>query len=577
MGKNAVASVLRRLRTLAAGQVADGQADPLLLERFARQRDEAAFAALLERHGPMVLGVCRRALRDEHLAEDVLQATFLVLVRNAGAIRNRACLGGWLHGVAVRLVRKAKAQAARAAGGRERPGPEAPPGPAAEASWREVRQLLDEELQRLPESYRLPLVLCYLEGRTRDEAAAELGWTPGRLKGLLERGRERLRERLLRRGLAPAAAAAALLAETALAAPVPPLLAVATLRAALRLAAGDVLEECGVSGTVARLTEGGLGIMGSKKLVPVLVLALGLSVLGTGAGLLAQRPAAATPPAKGGQNAPDLDPPKGQQRAAPVDAGAPVPGSPPPLELTRSDAGKVVRATVGQTILVRLDYPAPKGGMSDWGTKGSITPGKCASHIPNPDETIVKRYQDAGLLGPRTGLLQFRAIAAGQDQLKIRLWERATNQVLDFAVTLEVRAAARNNQEKPGGVDVPKPTAEEPREAKGTAEKGPPEDQSLIPPPLNSLLPTISAGMTPKEVKKLLSTAYPKVEYRLGVWSGQTGYLDFQLNDRYTVSVAGSTDPERGTVVHPDIHLYVFDHPNKQRVEIKQYHWKDQP
>src|SRR5262245_34264787 len=119
-----------------------------------------------------------------------------------------------------------------------RPGPEAPPGPAAEASWREVRRVLDEELQRLPDSYRLPLVLCYLEGRTRDEAA-QLGWTPGRLKGLLERGRERLRGRLIRRGLAPAAAGAALLAETAIAGPVPPLLAVATQRVALHLAAGE--------------------------------------------------------------------------------------------------------------------------------------------------------------------------------------------------------------------------------------------------------------------------------------------------------------------------------------------------
>jgi hypothetical protein len=317
--------------------------------------------------------------------------------------------------------------------------------------------------------------------------------------------------------------------------------------------------------------------MGSKKLVPVLVLVLGLGVLGTGAGLLAQRPAAATPPTKGGQNAPDRDSPKDRQQAAPVDAVAPVPGSPPPLELTQSDAGKVVRATVGQVILIRLDYPEPERGAFLGGTGGSITPGKCTEHIPNPDEAIVKRYQDAGLLGPRTGLIQFRAIASGRDQLKIRLWERASNKVLDFEVTLEVRAAPGKNQVKPGGVDAPKPTAEEPRKAKGESDKGFPDDQSLIPPPLNALLPRISGGMTPKEVKKLLATAYPKVEYRLGVWSGQTGYLDFQLNDRYTVSVAGQSVRDRGTVVHPDIHIYVFDHPNKQRVEIKRYHWNDQP
>src|SRR5205085_11226932 len=126
-------------------------------------------------------------------------------------------LASWLHGVALRLAGKARADAARAARGDTRPPPDPPPGPAAQASWREVRQILDEELDRLPESYRLPLVLCYLEGRTPGEAAAQLGWTPGRLKGLLERGRERLRDRLIRRGLAPAAAGAMLLTETALA------------------------------------------------------------------------------------------------------------------------------------------------------------------------------------------------------------------------------------------------------------------------------------------------------------------------------------------------------------------------
>jgi uncharacterized protein (TIGR03067 family) len=198
-----------------------------------------------------------------------------------------------LHGVALRLARKAKAEAARAGRGDVRPAPESPTSPAAEASWREVRQILDDELQRLPESYRLPLVLFYVEGRTRDEAAAELGWTPARLKGLLERGRERLRGRLIRRGLAPAAAGAVLLAETALAAPVPPLLAVATLRAALRLGAGELLRACGVSATVVRLTEGGVGIMGSNKVLLVLVFALGLGAIGTGAGFLAQWPISA--------------------------------------------------------------------------------------------------------------------------------------------------------------------------------------------------------------------------------------------------------------------------------------------
>src|SRR5579884_879234 len=196
MTGNGVGHFLRRFRTLA-GCVPDERGDPYLLERFVTQRDQSAFAALLSRHGPMVLGVCRRALGDEHLAEDVFQATFLVLARHAAAIRNRTSAGSWLHGVALRLCRKARAA--------ERPAdlpPPAPcPGPADEASRREVCRILDDELQRLPERYRLPLVLCYLEGLARDEAAARLGWTTGQLKGLLERGRERLRGRLVRRGL----------------------------------------------------------------------------------------------------------------------------------------------------------------------------------------------------------------------------------------------------------------------------------------------------------------------------------------------------------------------------------------
>src|SRR5262249_48325209 len=142
MAKTAVDVLLRRLHALTPAGPAEGQPDQQLLERFVRRHDEGAFAALLERHGPMVLGGCRRALRDERLAEDVLQATFLVLVRNAGAVRKRPSLGSWLHGVALRLARKARSEAARAGRGDTRPRPEPPPGPAAEASWREVRQVL---------------------------------------------------------------------------------------------------------------------------------------------------------------------------------------------------------------------------------------------------------------------------------------------------------------------------------------------------------------------------------------------------------------------------------------------------
>jgi RNA polymerase sigma factor (sigma-70 family) len=276
-------TLLRSVRALATGQVAGGESDRQLLEHFVNRRDEAAFAALLERHGPMVMGVCRRALRDEHLAEDVFQATFLVLARSAGTIHKQHSLSAFLHGVALRLTRKANTAAARAARDADRTPTEPPPGPAIEASWREVRQILDDELARLPERYRLPLILCYLEGRSREEAAVELGYGDGRLKGLLERGRERLRARLLHRGLAPAAVGAILLTETALAAPIPAILAITTLRTAL--GATQSLASCGASAPVRALVEGAAPSAGTKSLLFVLVLALvsggvGLAMLG---------------------------------------------------------------------------------------------------------------------------------------------------------------------------------------------------------------------------------------------------------------------------------------------------------
>ncbi|HEY8504540.1 MAG TPA: sigma-70 family RNA polymerase sigma factor, partial [Gemmataceae bacterium] len=198
MSQDPLQRVLGRIRTAVAP---GAPGDARLLERFLAQRDEAAFAALLEGHGPMVLGVCRRVLADEHAAEDVLQATFLLLARKAGSVRKRASVASWLHGVALRLARRAGADAARSRRPDRRPRPAGSPDPLADLSGRELLGILDEELAALPERYRLPLVLCHLEGRARDEAAALLGWSVGQVKGRLERGRSLLRDRLVRRGV----------------------------------------------------------------------------------------------------------------------------------------------------------------------------------------------------------------------------------------------------------------------------------------------------------------------------------------------------------------------------------------
>src|SRR5262249_55030145 len=148
--------------------------DAELLARFAATRDEGAFAELVARHAGLVRGTARRALRDPHAAEDVYQATFLVLARKAGAVRWGATVGPWLHATAVRLARKAATRnAASPEVAPDRPAPRV--DPAAAAAWGELCRALDEELAGLPEVLRGPLVLCYLQGRTRDEAATSLG------------------------------------------------------------------------------------------------------------------------------------------------------------------------------------------------------------------------------------------------------------------------------------------------------------------------------------------------------------------------------------------------------------------
>src|SRR5262249_16116008 len=160
-------------RGKAPGAV-DEPGDDVLLERFTARRDETAFAALVRRHGPLVLGVCRRVLQHEHDAEDAFQAVFCVLARKAGAIRRGTAVGGWLYAVAFRIARKAKAIQMRRRQ-RERELPDIPaPDKRREGVPRDLWPVLDEEVNRLPERYREPFVLCQLEGKTYEQAAAEL-------------------------------------------------------------------------------------------------------------------------------------------------------------------------------------------------------------------------------------------------------------------------------------------------------------------------------------------------------------------------------------------------------------------
>jgi RNA polymerase sigma-70 factor (ECF subfamily) len=235
----------------------------------------------------MVLGVCQRVLHDPHDAEDAFQATFLVLARNAGSIAKRDSVGSWLYGVAHRTALKARAEAAKRRALERQSGDMANADPMAEIIWRDLRPVLDEELGRLPEKYRAPLVLCYLEGKTNEEAAQQLGWTKGTVSGRLARARDLLRTRLTRRGLALSTGVlvSALTAEAAPAA-VPAGLIDSTVKAATLVVAGKVAIAGAVSASVAALAEGVLKAMLLTKLKMVLVVVLAMLVAGMGAGIL---------------------------------------------------------------------------------------------------------------------------------------------------------------------------------------------------------------------------------------------------------------------------------------------------
>jgi RNA polymerase sigma factor (sigma-70 family) len=232
MATNQLRGVIQTLRRATLPEEA-GLSDGQLLESYVRSREEAAFAALVHRHGPMVWGVCRRVLRGHQDAEDAFQATFLVLARKAAAVVPREMVANWLYGVAHRTALKARATAARR-GARERQVA-AMPEPAGERQqlWDDLQPLLDQELSRLPHKYRAVLVLCHLEGKTRKEAARQLRVPEGTVGSRLATARGMLAKRLARRGLAVSGAAlAAVLAPKGASASVPISVAFATIRAA---------------------------------------------------------------------------------------------------------------------------------------------------------------------------------------------------------------------------------------------------------------------------------------------------------------------------------------------------------
>ena len=346
MASGSLATFLRRLRRLAARQGTEHLTDRQLLERFTAQHDEAAFAMLVYRHGAFVQGVGRRILHDSHAAEDVLQATFLILARKAASIRKQQSLAGWLYRVAYRLAVQAKAAASqRSLTERQKPSPPQS-DPIAELSWRELGAVLDEALHSLPVKLQAPLVLCYLEDKTQDEAARLLGWTKGTLRRRLDRGRELLRGRLERRGvLLSTSLLATALSQGSASATVAAALVDVTVEAALAVAAGE-----GVAGTIsvqaALLAEGVMHAMLLTKIKLTVVAVLTMGLLGVGAGVvthhaLADKPGAVKLSAAPQPPTPVVDRPKTVEQPPRTDRdGDPLPeGALARLGTTRWHAG----------------------------------------------------------------------------------------------------------------------------------------------------------------------------------------------------------------------------------------------
>jgi RNA polymerase sigma factor (sigma-70 family) len=286
MATSHMSGVIQRLRRAVLLPDGAGLTDGQLLADYISRRDEAAFAALVQLHGPMVWGVCRRILGSYHDAEDAFQATFLVLVRKAASIASRELLANWLYGVAHQTALKARATAARRKQ-RERQVTEMPePAVAEQDLWPDLQPLLDEELSRLPDRYRSVIVLCDLEGKTRKEAARQLGCPEGTVGGRLARARVMLAKRLTQRGVALSGGVLAAVLSQRAASGVPTSVLSSTIKAASSLAAGPAAAGV-ISVKVAVLTEGVLKAMFVTKLKTATAVLLTVALVGIGGGATA--------------------------------------------------------------------------------------------------------------------------------------------------------------------------------------------------------------------------------------------------------------------------------------------------
>jgi RNA polymerase sigma factor (sigma-70 family) len=403
---------LRQLRRAALRR--DGCPDDGdLLERYVRLGDEAAFEALVRQHGAMVLGVCRRVLHNWHDAEEAFQATFLVLARRAASVRPRDRVGNFLYGVAYRTALEA-----RRAGARRRlkearvvPRTEEP----ADGPWAELRPVLDLELAGLPEKYRAPVVLCDLEGKTRREAARQLGWREGTLAGRLARARVLLARRLSKHGVAVAGGALAALLCRQAAAEVPRPLVWSTVKAAARVAAG---QAAALPANLAALVEGVNRAMWLSKLK---VAILGLLVVGAvgGAGLLSypRRGTAEGEPARVSPLAP----------AARASEPPPIPPAPtlPPYVIRQPDVLLVqITQTPDLPLELQRECPVRPDGTLALGDLGTVpVAGKTIEEVRTAIAGVLKERVPTGRLTDEQIRRQVRVDVTAKSATRTRQYQ----------------------------------------------------------------------------------------------------------------------------------------------------------
>jgi RNA polymerase sigma factor (sigma-70 family) len=378
--------------------VVSEESDGQLLQRVHVLHEADAFATLLRRHGPMVLAVCRRVLKDNHLAEDAFQETFLLLHRKAGIIARPQLLSSWLYGVACRIAMQTRSkvdrQRRREAQVDDLPAA-APVGPVA---WDDLGPTLDAELERLPEKYRSPIVLCHLQGKTNQEAADHLGWPKGTVQVRLARGRDLLRQRLTRRGMALTAGAFLLLLRAKMvAAAVPPALVLSTIEAStLPLSAP-------MAAPASPLVQLPLApVRGSMLFLsrPMVALAMAVTALIVGAGvagvaLLTQQSEPVTVRAEPSDLPPEvrvtpwvedagsdfanelLEPPaEGAEPAAQGPKPQPKAGAKPAADMPPGAAAKPARSVLPNAAVTAGNRPVPsvaKGGVFSAGANGQGT------------------------------------------------------------------------------------------------------------------------------------------------------------------------------------------------------------